>query len=224
MRLELSNLQQKLLFERRGGYCLEQNLLFKAVLESLGFQVRGLGARVLWGHPERAERPVSHVLLAVDIGGATYIADVGFGGMTLTAPLRLRPDVEQPTPHELFRLAGGPQDWRLEAQVGDEWRALYSFDLSEKSFEEYKSINDMTSSGPTFSENLIAARAEKGRRLALNNNRFTIYPVGGAGEPRLLGSVAELRETLSGPFGIVLPQSDKLDAALERVLAKGVSG
>ena len=221
VRLELSNLQQKLVFEKRGGYCLEQNLLFKAVLETLGFPVRGLGARVLWGHPEGAERPVSHVLLAVEVGGATYIADVGFGGKTLTAPLRLRTDAEQPTPHEMFRLLGGEPDWRLEVQIGEEWRALYSFDLSEKSLEEYKAINDMTSSGPTFSENLIAARAEKGRRLALLNNRFTVYPVGGVGEARFLSGVAELREVLSGPFGIALPQSDKLDAALERVLTQG---
>ena len=222
VRLELANLQQKLLFEKRGGYCLEHNLLFKAVLESLGFPVRGLGARVLWGHEEGAERPVSHVLLAVDIGGATYIADVGFGGLTLTAPLRLRPDVEQPTPHELFRLTGGEPDWRLEVQIGDEWRALYSFDLAEKSFADYQSINDMTSSSPTFRDNLIAARAEKGRRLALHNNRFTVHPLGGEGEARLLASVAELREVLGGPFGIVLPQSDRLDAALERVLASAV--
>lgn len=221
VRLDLSNLQQKLLFERRGGYCLEQNLLFKAVLETLGFGVRGLGARVLWGEPEGAERPISHVLLAVDIGGATYIADVGFGGLTPTAPLRLKADVEQPTPHEMFRLAGGEPEWRLEVRIGDEWRALYSFDLSEKSFEDYQTINDMTSSGPTFSGNLIVARAEKGRRLALHNNRFTMYPVGGEGETRLLASVAEIREVLSGPFGIALPQSDKLDPALERVLAQG---
>lgn len=38
---------------------------------------------------------------------ATYIADVGFGGLTLTAPLQLIPAIEQPTPHETFRLIRG---------------------------------------------------------------------------------------------------------------------
>jgi len=220
VRLDLSNLQQKLLFEKRGGYCLEHNLLFKAVLETLSFPVRGLGARVLWGHPEGSERPVSHVLLAVDIGGATYIADVGFGGQTLTAPLRLKADVEQHTPHEPYRLSGGEGEWRLEIRLGETWRPLYSFDLSEKSYEDYQSINDMTSSGPTFSGNLIAARAEKGRRLALRNDRFTVYPLGGAAETRTLSGTAELREVLSGPFGITLPQSDRLEPALEKALAQ----
>lgn len=223
VRLELSNLQQKLLFERRGGYCLEQNLLFKAVLETLGFPVRGLGARVLLGHPEGGERPISHVLLAVDIGGATYIADVGFGGQTPTAPLRLKADVEQPTPHEAFRLSGGEPEWRLEFRRGEAWQPLYSFDLSEKSFEDYQSINDMTSSGPTFSRNLVAARAEKGRRLTLRNDRFTIHPLGGAAESRTLSGTAELREVLSGPFGIALPQSDRLEPALEKALAQAAA-
>jgi N-hydroxyarylamine O-acetyltransferase len=120
VRLELKNLEQKLLFEKRGGYCFEQNLMLKAVLETLGFEVTGLGARVLWGHPEREERPVSHMVLIVDVGGVRYLADVGFGGLTLTAPLRLRAESEQSTPHETFRLSGGDDEgWRLDVQLGD---------------------------------------------------------------------------------------------------------
>jgi N-hydroxyarylamine O-acetyltransferase len=224
VRLELSNLQQKLLFERRGGYCVEQNLLFKAVLETLGFSVRGLGARVLWGHKEGEERPLSHMVLAVDIGGSTYVADVGFGGLTLTGPLRLRADVEQQTPHELFRLLGGDPAWRLEARIGEEWRVLYSFDLEEKDFDDYQAMNDLTSSSPRFRDNLFAARSERGRRLALSNSRFNIHVPGAPTETRTLQSVGELREVLSGPFGISLPQTDRLDAALERVLTQGAPG
>ena len=222
IRLELYNLQQKLLFERRGGYCVEQNLLFKAVLETLGFAVRGLGARVVWGHSgEEVDRPLSHMALAVDIGGATYLADVGFGGLTLTAPLRLRPEVEQQTPHEMFRLLGGEPNWRLEALIGDEWRALYTFDLSEKSLLDYEAMNDLTSSSPRFRDNLIAARSEKGRRHALSNNRLTTHSTNGPSERRDLASVTEIRDVLVGLFGITLPQNEKLDPALEKVLALG---
>lgn len=221
VRLELSNLQQKLLFERRGGYCVEQNLLFKAALETLGFAVRGLGARVLWGHPEEAERPLSHMVLAIDIGGATYIADVGFGGLTLTAPLRLRRDVEQPTPHEMFRLSGGEPDWRLEAKIGEDWRVLYAFDMTEKTFEDYQAMNDFASSDSRFRDNLIAARSEKGRRFALSNAVLNTHVTGGGSERRILTSVAEIRDVLAGTFGIALPSSEKLDPALEKLLAQG---
>ncbi len=36
---------------RRGGYCFEQNLLLKTTLETLGFAVTGLAARVRWMAP-----------------------------------------------------------------------------------------------------------------------------------------------------------------------------
>jgi N-hydroxyarylamine O-acetyltransferase len=227
VRLDLANLQQKLLFEKRGGYCLEHNLLFKAVLETLGFSVRGLGARVLWGHAEDAERPLSHMVLAVDIGGSTYVADVGFGGLTLTAPLRLRRDVEQQTPHELFRLVGGEPEWRLEARIGIEpdaaWRVLYAFDLSEMSFEDYKAMNDMTSSSPRFRDNLIAARSEKGRRFTLSNTVLHTHVTGAESDRRVLGTVTEIRDVLAGIFGIMLPQGERLDPALERIVTQGVA-
>src|SRR5690606_12496335 len=102
--LDLDAIGRKLLAERRGGYCYEHNLLLMAVLRELDFTVRGLVASVLWNRPEPHEGPPTHMLLAVDISGATYIADVGFGGMTLTAPLKLKADSEQSTPHETFRL------------------------------------------------------------------------------------------------------------------------
>ena len=44
--LNLGDLQDKLVKARRGGYCFEQNALFAAALESLGFKVTRLAARV----------------------------------------------------------------------------------------------------------------------------------------------------------------------------------
>lgn len=220
VRLELRNLEQKLLFEKRGGYCFEQNLLFKAVLEALGFEVKGLGARVLWGHPEGQERPVSHMVLVVDVGGVPYLADVGFGNLTLTAPLRLRAEMEQETPHETFRLLGNDEEgWRLEVRIGEDWRPMYAFDMTELTLEDYQALNDKVSSGPTFHDHLLAARALKDRRLALKDGRFTAYFSSGESEQRTVANVSELREVLTNAFGITLPQSDKLDVALERVLS-----
>ena len=41
VRLDLAGLQEKLVANRRGGYCFEQNTLLKAALEALGFAVTG---------------------------------------------------------------------------------------------------------------------------------------------------------------------------------------
>jgi N-hydroxyarylamine O-acetyltransferase len=218
VRLELRNLEQKLLFEKRGGYCFEQNLLFKAMLKNLGFEVTGLAARVHWNHPEDEVRPKSHMVLLVDVNGSSYLADVGFGVATLTAPLRLRADLEQATPHETFRLVGGAPDWRLQIKLGEEWRSVYSFDLIEQSYEDYVALNDRIAGDTNFRDNIIAARSEKSRRHHLRNARLRTHITGGDTETRILGNVAEMRDVLTGVFGIALPTSDKLDPALERVL------
>lgn len=223
IRLDLANLQQKLLFDRRGGYCLEHNLLFKAMLEELDYEVKIHSSTVRWGHDDAEERAPSHVVLTVDVAGVPYLVDVGFGGLTPTAPLRLRADVEQPTPHEVFRLSETDGLWRLEVQLGEEWKPLYTFDRAEIGEEQLFAINETVSTRGAQTERLIAARAEKGRRLALGNLRFNTHITGGESEARMLGSVAELREVLSGPFGIALPNDERLDVALQKIVDGGTA-
>lgn len=224
--LDLPSIEKKLLAERRGGYCFEHNLLLMAVLRELDFSVRGLAARVVWFDPSAVERPPTHMLLAVDIGGASYLADTGFGGLTLTAPLKLKADVEQPTPHETFRLSGGDPDWTLEAQIEGEWKPLYVFDTVEHSPDYYEEPNQFLSTDPEsrFRTELRAALSPAGRRLALRDNRLTIRAEGQPPEVTLLASVAQMREVLTGHFGIQLPSAELLDPRLEAILADaGVS-
>lgn len=220
--LDQPSLEKKLLADRRGGYCYEHNLLLKSVLQELDYTVRGLGARVLWGRPDATDVPPTHMLMAVDISGATYIVDVGFGGLTITAPLRLRADAEQQTPHGLFRLTGGEPDWRLEARIGEEWRVLYAFDLTEWSEADYEAPNTFVSTSPEspFTHELRVALAPPGKRLSMLDNRLTIRNDGEPPEQRILTSAAEMRDVLSGLFGINLPPAELLDPKLDALLAK----
>jgi N-hydroxyarylamine O-acetyltransferase len=218
VRLQLSDLEQKLVVERRGGYCLEQNLLFQAVLESMDFRVTPLSAGVVYRH-EAGYEPASltHMALLIDVGGTEYLADVGFGGKVLTAPLRLKAGLEQETPNERFRLVGGEPRWTLECQIAGAWVPLYFFEPVARTMEDYAAMNDITML--SFRDDLRVARSEPGRRFGLSNARFNTYQ-GNEIITRNLQSVAELREVLSGPFGIQLPQDDRLDPALERALGR----
>src|SRR5262252_3306791 len=66
-KLDLASLQQKMVQGRRGGYCFEQNMLFRAGLRSLGFAVMSLQARVVRGLAVDAPRPALHMVLRVDL-------------------------------------------------------------------------------------------------------------------------------------------------------------
>ena len=104
--IDLPSLERKILHDGRGGYCFELNRLYLALLRQLGFEARGITARVLLGRPEDAWTARTHFLALVTIDGVPLISDVGFGGMTPTGPLRLDTDEPQPTPRRaLSRLA-----------------------------------------------------------------------------------------------------------------------
>ena len=50
------------------------------------------------------------MLLRVDLPEGPYLADVGFGHVTPTAPLMMETEQEQRTSHEAYRLQpGGPR-------------------------------------------------------------------------------------------------------------------
>ncbi|MEO8807826.1 MAG: arylamine N-acetyltransferase, partial [Burkholderiaceae bacterium] len=119
----------KLVRSGRGGYCYEQNALLGAALRTLGFSVTDHAARVLWNMPAEMVRPRTHMLLLVALGPHQYVVDAGFGGMTLTAPLRLDLSTAQATPHGPFRLQPTPLDRVLQAEVAGEWKPVYRFDL-----------------------------------------------------------------------------------------------
>lgn len=209
--LELDALQAKLVAGGRGGYCYEQNGLFKAVLTALGFDVTGLAGRVRWGMAEDAPlRFRSHMTLLVTLPEGRFIADVGFGGMVMTGPLRLTPDVAQETPLERFRLASredGDVDLQAELAQGD-WRTLYRFDLVPHIDVDYAPLNWFTATHPAsvFTTSLMAARAEPHRRLTLSNTHYVSRPRGGPVVERTLTSIGELAEVLTRDFGLTLPE------------------
>jgi N-hydroxyarylamine O-acetyltransferase len=218
--LELPNLEAKLVRGGRGGYCFEHNLLLRHALEALGFRVTGLGGRVVYGAPPDVMPARTHMLLRVELAEGTYIADVGFGGFALTAPLRLVGDVEQATPHEPFRLATIETGYQLEIRLADAWQALYWFDLHEQHPIDYKVANWFVATNPwsIFVTGIRMARVDGERRFALRNTEFSVYHLGSRTDHRTVESVDDLKQILRGPFRLVLPDHPDLDAVLARVL------
>ena len=223
MRLDLDSLQDKLVARGRGGWCFEHNILLAHALEAIGFDVRRLAARVRWNVPAERVTPRSHMLLHVKLAEGDYIADVGFGGLTLTAPLKLQAGVEQATPHEPHRIVDkGEGTYQLEAKVAGEWGALYTFDLHPHQQADYEVSNWYLCHHPEsqFLRMIIAARAEPAARHALRGVRYALHRPGSETERRQIASVQEYRDLLEGPFRIRIPDAPELDERLERMIAE----
>jgi N-hydroxyarylamine O-acetyltransferase len=206
----------KLIAAGRGGYCYEQNGLFKRVLQAIGFEVEGLIARVNWNAPADAPlRPPSHMALRVTIDGAAWLADVGFGSCVPTAPLRLDTGEPQPTAHETFRLVPAGGEVQLEAEIAGRWAPVYRLLPSPMLDTDYELANWYTATHPEshFRHRLIVTRTTPDARHMLAGARLTVRSASGETERRFLDA-DEIEHELAARF--LLPVEADWRPVLER--------
>jgi N-hydroxyarylamine O-acetyltransferase len=217
VRLSSDALVDKLVRQRRGGYCYEQNGLFSHVLETLGFEFTPLAARVLWMQAEDAMTARTHKLLLVQLPEGPVLADVGFGGAVCTGVLDLVADTPQATPHERFRLLEFDSQWRQQTEIGGEWRPTYQFDLTPQFPVDDELGNWWTSasSASHFTFSLLAARSPAGRRHTLRNFDYSVHVPGGESEKRRLSGPDEVCAVLESDFDIEIPDRERLVSRLE---------
>jgi len=207
--LDLDALQAKFVGQRRGGYCFEQNALFKAALEALGFRVTGLGARVRWMAPPDAPLGArSHMLLKVDLADGLWLADVGFGGHILAEPIRLATGIDQAAPAATLRLADvGDGALMLRTLLPTGWQDVYRFDLIPQQPADYVASNWFTATHPDsiFVNALLAERLTPEARYSLFNRKLTTRWTDGRTEQRTLTDADDLAQVLDQAFNLTPP-------------------
>lgn len=206
-----SDIEAKLVGQRRGGYCFEHNALLRRALIALGFDVRSLAARVMWmARPGQPARPRTHMLLMVDTPGdasGPRIVDAGFGGHLVGTPLRLEADLVQATPASRVRFTTEAEVYTLESQLPDGWTPIYRFTLEPHLPADYEPLNWYTATHPVslFRHNLLMERLTPAWRASLLNDRLTLRTPGEPARVRRLATAAEFAQTLADVFDVEPP-------------------
>jgi N-hydroxyarylamine O-acetyltransferase len=198
----------KLVRERRGGYCFEQNGLLLHALTSLGYEVRPLSARVRIDRHRDDTPPRTHMFLRVELDGTSWLTDVGVGGLSLTAPLRLTTDALQETPHEPRRIVREGDRWFHQARLGETWADVCEFTGEEMPPIDREVANWFTSAHPAshFRNRMIVARAAPdGRRITLLNRELKLRDRDGRAETQVIESAPALLDVLAQHFGLHFP-------------------
>lgn len=216
-------LTDKLVYRRRGGYCYEQNGLMGYVLTEIGFRVRRLAGRVVWMQPPDAPLGAqTHTVLAVTFPGSqgSFLVDVGFGGQTLTSPIRLQTGNAQQTTHEPYRLNDRGDGLVLQALVRNEWQPLYIFGTQTVPQVDLTVGSWYVSTHPSsiFVTGLMVALTTDDARYNLAGRNLTIHRADGSEKIRL-GDAAAVIDVLGERFGLdVAGVGDR--GALERRIAQ----
>jgi N-hydroxyarylamine O-acetyltransferase len=167
--LEPAAIFDKLIRRARGGYCFELNGLFLMALQAFGFDARALLARV---HVTGTPTGRGHQLLLVTLQEREWIADVGFGGPGLRAPIPLELNHAVTHDGQTFRLVeAGPFGIMLQTLQNTQWQDLYSFDLGHVFPADIAYGNHFTSTHPSafFTFTRVAALPTPSGRVSLFN-------------------------------------------------------
>jgi len=91
--LELSDIYETIVIQKRGGYCFEHNKLFYEVLKDLGFDVEFFLARVI--NNTNNEVPQTHRFTILNFKGEKYLIDVGVGFHSPSIPVKFGKEISK---------------------------------------------------------------------------------------------------------------------------------
>jgi N-hydroxyarylamine O-acetyltransferase len=201
---------QKLVVEKRGGWCYEMNTLFAWALKQLGFEVQYLSSGVL--RPGGTTPDGDHLILLVN---GTHLADVGFGDGAIQA-----------LPLEVGRYKAGFLEYGMGLD-GTHWKmhnfpqsntAGFVFSLEPRDLTYFaERCHDLqTSPESGFVRTTVCQRITAEALYTLRGAVLTTLSASGKLE-RTLSSAEDYKTTLLENFKLELPET----AALwERIWAR----
>ncbi|NKB38949.1 MAG: arylamine N-acetyltransferase [Gammaproteobacteria bacterium] len=194
---------QKIVQERRGGFCFECNALFYNMLSSLGFDLSYVAAIMQTETSMGLE--FEHMALLVHLNKGDYLVDVG-NGQSCLEPMLL--DDDKVVSHENIEYKTGVLKDRKALYLRNEnedWKPRFSFSTIQRDLADYEELCALTQVAPEsiFTQNRITTLARPEGRVTLVDRELEINTRGQI-EKRTLQSAAEISEVLENIFGISL--------------------
>ena len=125
--LEPEALFERIIVQRKGGYCFELNGLFGELLRTLGYDVTEYFARWHFGGTDAIPMR-RHRVLKVVLENEIYLADVGIGSLCPATPLTFKHDIVQPKNFRSYRIVTDPQLGNVvQAETPEGFLPYYSF-------------------------------------------------------------------------------------------------
>ena len=164
----------KIVRDRRGGYCYELNGCFAWLLRELGFRVSMLSARVA-GKNGGFSPDFDHMTLLVRLE-EPWLVDVGFGD-SFTEPKQLDSTRPQLDSGELYRIARKNRETLLSRwdEIGI-WAPQYSFTLRPRKLEDFKARNRYQQTSPMshFTKRRLISKLRPNGRVTLTDRKIIL--------------------------------------------------
>jgi N-hydroxyarylamine O-acetyltransferase len=174
--LNLESIFEKIVIRRRGGFCYELNSLFHELLNSIGFNVKMISARVFDQKQQIFSPEFDHLAIIAKIDSTDYLVDVGFGEFAFS-PLNVELNTIQIDERGSFRIDKYDDlYYKVAKQVGKEWVPEYMFTLKKRDLSQFRDMchYNQTSSLSHFTQNKFCSLATEKGRVTVTGNKVKI--------------------------------------------------
>jgi N-hydroxyarylamine O-acetyltransferase len=194
-----ATLFDKIVLQKRGGFCYELNGLLASLLREMGFQVTIFSANMLHGGiPQK----IDHLTLLVELN-ERWIVDAGVGD-TSRLPLRLDDEGEQFGVGQKYRFTRADGRWTLwSGAENNEWNGEYVFDIDPLELSDFQEACEYYQSAPEsyFVQGRICSRATADGRISLTDDKLIVTRNGQREEMPIDGE-QDFVSALNEHFGI----------------------
>ena len=209
--LDIDTCFDKIVRQRRGGWCFELNGLLGWALREIGFDVVRMSAGVMRERLGDVQMG-NHLCLLVRLD-RPYLVDVGFGG-SLSQPLPLEVSGHDQLPYHITLTDLGDGYWRFSERAHGE---PFSFDFCIAAADETRFAEKcamlQTSPDSSFVQNLVVQRRVGDTHLSLRGRVLTTLHETGEGKITL-ASADEFVAALRDKFDLNVPEVTTLWPAI----------
>ena len=200
--LNAKRFYDKIIGEKRGGFCYELNGLFYELLTEIGFQSKIISARVVKENGDFSAE-YDHLAIITQIGNKEYLVDVGFGSFT-AEPLEFVSDVEQRDDNGTFLIRKYDDEYfEVAKKDGDDWRSEYIFTPLERDLTEFAGMCRFHQTSPEshFTRGKVCSLMTPDGRKTLTDEKF-IETENGRKKEIALSSDEQFNRILANEFYI----------------------
>ena len=163
----------KIIGDKRGGFCYELNGLFYELLGEIGFQSKIISARVA-NDKDGYGAEYDHLAIITQIGNDEYLVDIGFGSFT-AEPLKFILDVEQQDDTGVFLIRKFDDEYfEIVKKDGDVWESEYIFTPLKRDLSEFAGMCQYHQTSPEshFTRGKVCSLMTLDGRKTLTDGKF----------------------------------------------------
>lgn len=203
LQIEVEALYQKIIVEKRGGFCYELNFLFYNLLKEIGFDCHIVSASI-YDKRENLAGQFDHLAIIVQLE-EKWLVDVGYGNL-FTEPMKIPSKIDNYVYKDrdaIYKIHPlNESNYILsESRKGYKFKKIYAFETIPRKIEEFDEQIDFKqhSEESYFVKNRICTLPTEEGRITLFNTKF-IKTIGQEKQERTIQNDEEFYQIVRDEF------------------------